>query len=365
MKMPAVPEENMHPRFILSLVCAAFALLFSSFVEAGPPRSAEELSQLSDKALANAQNGDMTGAIEIWLDILDEVSDSARPDIHANLAVAYKMSGSLPEAWYHLTTYLATCGRKDPAASKELQQLEQQLAVKFGKVQVTCQPDDAVVYLTMSTDQPTVGSGPTYPCPLTWWFLGGNHELFVVSDGFQSQRITVTASVQGTVGKTTAILIPNKAVAGPTDDLAIDSNPDQITIPGGAVAKVADLDKFPVWQTVLMAGGAALLLAGGVMNIVAYDANETLQNKYPEKELDYALWAQNQEKYKAEFDESVQPKRIATYVLYGVGGTAAAAGFIWLVMDMVNGGSADSGSGVSLAPLDPSLGFGLSMDMGF
>ena len=341
------------------------ALLFPSFAQADPPRSAEELSQLSDKALADAQNGDMTGAIEIWLDILDEVSDSARPDIHANLAVAYKMSGQLPEAWYHLTTYLATCGRKDPAATKELEQLEEQLTVKYGKVQVTCKPDDAVVYLTISTDQPTVGSGPAYPCPLTWWFLDGNHELFVVSDGFQSKRVTVTASVQGKVGKTTAKLLPKKFVDGPADGIAIDSDPEGIAIPGGAVAKVADLDKFPVWQTVLLASGGALLLAGGVMNIVAYDANETLQNKYPEKELDYALWAQNQEKYKAEFDESVQPKRIATYVLYGVGGTAAAAGFIWLVMDMVNGGSSKSSSGVSLAPLDPSLGFGLSMDMGF
>jgi len=429
---------------------------------ADEPRTPDQLKSLSDGALAAAQKGDLGAAISTWLDILDEVAEAARPDIHANLAVAYKMGGHLPEAWHHLTTYLKTCGKEDKAAAKELEALEGKLTVAYGKVGIACEPADSRIYLDfeplvpdggepalapyggaggLGAEPPAVrtadekaspaGRGPAYACPLTWWFLGGDHEVLVVKSGFRPYVLRVTSNVRGGIGAYTARLeeIPmfgyleiegagkaiqvfiNGALEGkvpfrrklkpgsyeimvgrPGEEvwkktIVIEVDKTLVERPPNAQPEVAQPDPvgpdniqpgpgimtpagagdrpFPTWQTVLMAGGAALLAAGGVVQYLGYAANQDLLDKYPEKEPDYLKWKENQAKYKQEFSDSVAPLRTTAYALYGLGGAAAAAGIVWLIVGRADDRTDDVPVPLSLSPLDPSLGVGLSLDVGF
>jgi hypothetical protein len=419
-------------------------------------RTPEQLKLLSEAALADARKGNLDSAILTWLDILDEVAESARPDIHANLAVAYKMGGHLAEAWHHLTTYLKTCGKEDKAAAKELQDVEGKLAVAYGKVGIACDPADASIYLQFESGagvpalepggggdalvpEPVaapaapsvpVGRGPAYSCPLTWWFLGGDHDVLVVKQGYRPQVLRVVASVRGGIGAFTARLeeIPvfgvlevagsgkaiqvflNGALEGkvpftrklkpgtyelmvgrPGEEpwkktINIEADKTVVERPPNAQPEVAQPDvvqpgiknpgtgitqpggetgrPFPTMPTVLMATGAALLLGGGITTYVAYDTNEGLLDKYPADELDYSKWVENRDNYQKEFSDSVKPLAATSYVLYGVGGAAAAAGAIWLIVDRQKG-AGDQATGVTVSPFVAPTGAGLSLGFGW
>ena len=395
-------------------------------------RTPEELKKLSEQALADAKSGKFEQAIQVWLDILDEVTEGGRADVHANLAVAYKMAKDLPAAWYHLTAYLRMAVREDKAAGKELEALERSLAADHGKVGITCQPEGCRVYLAFSRDavDPTrvpAGKGPALACPLTWWFPAGDHEVLVVKEGFVPQVLKVTANVRGGVGSFAAVLeeIPafgrlevegtGKAIqvfingslegrvpfgrrlkAGTYElmvgrpgeepwkktivieaDKTLVERPapfqpqvvrsDEPIAPTPGIAKKLESEgRFPTWQTVLMAGGAALLAAGGVVQYLGYSANQDLLDKYPESEQDYVKWLENRDGYKKEFEDSVSPLRATSIALYGVGGAAAAAGLVWLLVDRPERGAADGAAvPLTVAPLEPSLGVGLSLGAGF
>jgi len=399
-------------------------------------RTPEQLKLLSEAALADARKGNLDSAILTWLDILDEVAESARPDIHANLAVAYKMGGHLPEAWHHLTTYLKTCGKEDKAAAKELQDIEGKLAVAYGKVGIACEPADASIYLELdpvvSEGGEVVGRGPTYSCPLTWWFLGGDHDVLVVKQGYRPQVLRVVASVRGGIGAFTARLeeIPvfgvlevagsgkaiqvflngalegkvpfsrklkpgtyelmvgrpgeepwKKTVVIEADKTVVERPPNaqpevvqpDVILPGpgdskpgtGITQPAGETGRpFPTMPTVLMATGAALLLGGGITTYVAYDTNKDLLDKYPADELDYTKWVENRDGYSKEFSDSVKPLAMTSYVLYGIGGAAAAAGAIWLIVDRQKSGGEEP-AGVTVEPLVAPAGAGLSLGFGW
>jgi len=89
-------------------VLLVLLLLSSDPAHAGGPRTPEEINKLGDQALEMAQAGQLEEAIKVWVDLLDEVNDRARLDIHVNMGVAYKALQRLPEAWHHLALYLAS-----------------------------------------------------------------------------------------------------------------------------------------------------------------------------------------------------------------------------------------------------------------
>lgn len=400
------------------------------------PRTSEELKKLSDSALADARSGRLEQAISTWLDILDEVADGGRADVHANLAVAYKMAKNLPAAWHHLTAYLRAAVREDKAAAKELKALEKSLGTGHGKVGITCQPDGSRVFLEFArgaadpSGKPS-GKGTAYACPLTWWFPAGEHEILVVKEGFEPLVLKVTANVRGGTGSFAAVLegIPaygrlevegsgkaiqvflngalegrvpfgrrlkagtyelmvgrpgelpwKKTITIEADKTLVErppsaqpeaAKPDPVgpdgTQPGPGISKPAGAGDrpFPTAQTVLMAGGAAALLAGGIVQYLAYDKNQGLLDKYPPDEMDYQKWLANKDGYKQGFSDSVKPLAYTAYALYGIGGAAVAAGAVWLIVGSGGGEKKDGGTGVTVAPLVAPAGAGLSIGIGW
>ena len=183
---------------------AAMMLLGSNHAS-GQERSPEQLKVLSSDALKLAQSGKMDEAIDIWLEILHEVPEKARADIHANLAVAYKMSGRPAASWYHINHYLDDTGGADEAAKKERDGLVAGLKKEHEEIHFQCDQDGSAIYLEyvaaeVDGTQPA-GKGAAFACPMTWWFKAGKHKGLVSKTGFQSDIIDFDAVAGQTTRK--------------------------------------------------------------------------------------------------------------------------------------------------------------------
>lgn len=387
----------------------------------GDPKSRNKL------ALKAASRGEFKEAVKIWEGLLHEVPDATALGISANLAVAYRELGDLPQSWHHLTWYLKNSKKKDVTAGEELQLLEKDLTgAGFIRVAVACGPPDSLVYFGK------LEQGKAYACPLAWWVKPGKMWVTLASKGYQTRsveldvrkrgeqtahniRLTKVAPTHGELvvdGKGRAIQVflngalegtvpfrrklvpgdyelmvgkPGKMpwkkkvtivagktqierppVAQPVPEI-VKSEPKPTTVPGEIVSKPGKVERGSrAWKWALFGSGVAIVAGGGVMSVLAGNAYKNAEDKYLVPYYALSTDQQNAEYYgmRAKFDDevttNVQPKLVSSYVMYGIGGAAAASGAALLLWDMLS----DKPSSVSLVPTigGNHAGFALSLD---
>ena len=184
----------MRNRHFQLFVLAMALMLFGFEGLAQEKRSPEDLAKLEEEAWKAADAGDLPRAIEIWEDIMQEITGEGLAGVHKNLAVAYGMLKKHPETWYHLTSYLEKSGKEDTKAGKRLEKLEGKLVKTHRKVVVSCDPDATILYFGL---EPT---GTAYACPITWWFEPGKRFIYVEKTGFRSQTAQYDVRERGEKG---------------------------------------------------------------------------------------------------------------------------------------------------------------------
>lgn len=270
-------------------------------------RSVEDLTHLSDQALVKANEGDFAGALKIWLDILEEFPVGGKADLHVNIALAYERLGRLPESWYHIDQALEYSRGQDPQLLEERARIEERLSKTYGKVVLNCQPEGSLVL--------KLRDGPKkVKCPLQWWVVPGTHKFRIDVSGGNPVLKAVEVKSPGQV-VTVDISLAGTPVKGPDD------------------GKKGASKTSRLWPWVMMGGGAVLVVTGGVLQYLAYDANEQLKSDYPaDPTLDPSVLAQNKQSYDDGFESDVKPKAYGAYALYGLGGAAVVGGAVWMFL---------------------------------
>ena len=388
-------------------------------------RTTKEINILSAKAMEAAQGGRMEEAVSIWMDILDEVPPETQLNIHFNLALAYRKLGQLPQAWHHVTNYVHKTGRKDAKGAKLLQKIEERLTSRgFVKSAIVCIPEGAQVLLGVQDETQRVYSCPLtwwfmpgrHPVgarmagyELTTAQLeilahggAGVHTLklekkaetetglLVVEGTGRAVQVFINGMLEGSVpfrrkmkpgdydlmvgkpgkmpwqkrvtieaGKTVTEKpdVAQAVVVKPPQKIPPATGPTTIT----AAPEEKRRFKWEPWS--LVATGGALIIGGTVMQLVAWSRNEDLLSSYPMEPETYAKFLENKAAYEGAFENDVKPLRTTSFILYGVGGAAALAGGIWLLVDRPK----DRGRsrGLTLAPMAVPGGAGALVNFDF
>lgn len=327
---------------LLLLIAAAPARA----ADAPPPRSPEEVVRLANQGADLAKEGRYDDAIRIWLEILPETRDRNRLDLRYNIYRAYRKAGKHPQAWHHLTTYLKNNTGEDLKAGEALERLERRLRdEQYVKVAITCEPSDASIHLETAT------TGPRYPCPLTWWFLSGEtykHFVHVSREGHHPKTVELDLINRGAKGGVKVTLVPKNALPVKTP------KPDGPPIITDTRADRPD----NTWKWTLVGTGAAIALGGGISQGIGEKALRDLNGRYSEGGLEVDMATKNA--YDREYNEKVLPKRLAAYVLYGIGGATAVTGAVLLFIR-----DSDADHRAAVTPLWFDRGGGLSVGLSY
>jgi len=294
-----------------------FLLSTSLPVQAEDQRSPDVLAKEVDRALGLAQQGKLKEAVTIWRDVLDELPEASRGDVHVNLAVAYKGLGSLPEAWYHLDAYLKTTKEKDSAVEKERAGVEEALVKTHVPLRFSCDVPGTRLSFDGSDDD-------LYPCPLRWWFKRGTEGMVAASaPGHLSGETPIRAHeldrdrrILVTLEAEPPTVIPEKPVAVPL-----------------VVKKPQPRTSGQAWKWSLFGGGLGLVAVGAILQVVAYNKDQDLREDYPGDVTNFTEWQANQKGYQDGFNDDVKPMAYGAYAMYGIGGAAAATGLVFLIAD--------------------------------
>lgn len=186
----------------------------------------------------------------------------------------------------------------------------------------------------------------------------GDYELMVGKPGKMpwKKKITIVA------GKT---LVERPPLAQPVPEPTKVVEPDPTKLPGKTITETESVERSSrAWKWALLGSGVAVVAGGGVMSYLAADAYNEAKTKYmvpynaltpAEKDVQYFG-------IRADFEDdvaaNVQPKLVSSYIMYGIGGAAAAAGVALLAWDVIS----EEPAAVSLVPtLDSNHGgFALS-----
>lgn len=404
------------------LLCCV--LFVSSAAYAQNQRTPEQLNALSTDAMNEARSGDMKKAVEIWRDILDEVPAETQVNIHFNLALALRKLGQLPQSWHHVTTYVRKTGRKDKKAAKLLRKIEEGLGKEgYIKSAIVCIPEGAEVLLGKKGSKQRIypcpltwwfkpgkhpvgaqkegyeikaeqleilahGGAAAYTLKLnkikkkaeTRGVLvieGGGRAVQVFLDGMLEGKVPFRRKLKpgnydlmvGKPGKMPwkkRITIKAGETITERPDVAqeiVTKPPEKIppaVAPTTVTAAPDERRRFKWEPWALIATGGAVIIGGTVMQVVAYSKNEDLRSEYPQEPESYQQFLDNKAGYESAFENDVKPLRTTSFLLYGLGGAAALAGGIWLLVDKPK-----QGTGVAVAPLLAPGGAGAVFSWGF
>lgn len=325
-----------------SIASIVFLLLLAPLAHADEPRPPEVLSAESDRALALAQDGKLDEAVAIWMDILDEVPPQGRADIHVNLAVAFTAQDRLPEAWYHLDSYLTEAPKEDPAVAAERAAIEKKLSGTHVPLRFSCAVARTRLFFTPARVQ-------AYPCPLRWWFpRGAEGQIYADAPGHLPGAAPIRAHE---LDRDRRVIV--RLEAAPPE---VPEDPD-VPIPDKPAAA-----KGQIWKWSVLGGGAGLVAVGAILQVMAFNKDQQLRKDYPGDATDYGVWKANRKAYQDGFNKDVKPMAYGAYALYGVGGAAAATGLVFLMMDWTKPAPA---KGVHVAPLAAPGVLGLTFDLDF
>lgn len=260
-----------------------------------------------NKGVELAEQGDFSGAVSVFLGVMDQLPSAERGRAHKALGFCYRKLGKLPEAWHHLNSYVAAGNKADESAVRWLSEVRAELSATHKLVQFTCTDADAWF--------DPVGTG-RFACPGQWWLKPGKYEIDA-----------------GTTAKSTTLSVEVPAGAGETGPVVVVEFPPEL--PETVSVEQPLLHQggnTRLWPWITLGTGTGMLVVGGLLNYVGYDRNETLRSKYADSNA-YPDGPAAQGLYDDSYSKEVQPLMTSTYVLYGVGGAAVIAGLVWLLLD--------------------------------
>jgi len=314
-------------QLLLGLTLAFFAPALPG-IESARAQEGRDAIQLFNMASDLAEKGRYEEAIKIWADIAEELPAKYLAVVQFNLGVAYKQMERLPEAWHHLSLArkLAKHGSDTAeSAAAGMKEVTTELIGTHVKVLIFTRPDGGTIYFGETA------SGLGYPSPVTWWLEPAGYKVYAVNPEHKPKLVDF--EVKHGTNPYHSVMIEMEPIG--QDD-------------GGIVKPATGTGKLGVAGWALVGGGAAVALVGGIVNMAANARNEELYEKYTGDEFAGMSGTERQALYDQEYDSDVQSKRIAGYVLYGVGGAAAVAGGVLLILNKKKGNAA---SGVSVAPM--------------
>jgi hypothetical protein len=271
--------------------------------------------------------GKLTEAVDIWLAVFEQLETRHQHAVHLYLGLAYKELGQLPEAWHHLTEYLRSNDTSDPETGKDLQETEETLITKgYVKTGISCTPEQAMVGVDNAKNP------FRYSCPLTWWFKPGRHKVTVAAEKFATKTEELAVLARGGQAVYSFTLEPLPGSGG------------QVLVPEATVvptSRTFDLDL--AWRWSLLGAGVVVAGTGGIINGIGYNREIKLYNKY--------LVAGDSQTYNRKYDDEVVPRSKAAYVLYGIGGAAAAAGAVFVILEYLERGKKDPATTWTVLPL--------------
>jgi hypothetical protein len=307
----------------LLLIAIIAALLFPCIGLAEEKRA--DPIHLFNEASDLAQKGKVAEAVAIWLLVQHDIPDKYKAIVQVNLGVGYRKLGRLPESWHHLSAYLKA-NPDDEKTARLLTKVEKRLKNGHSLVNVTCDPEGAGVYIQ------TQGTGEVYPCPFSWWFEKGRRPIRVVKEGFEPRVELLDIGETGKTMSHTVKLQPNPNAVKPVEKPVEKPIEKPIEKP---VEKPVERDITGPrwWYWGLLGGGVALLAGGGGLTGAALKKDDELAGKYDRP----GATEEDRQAYNHAFREEVAPLGYASYVLYGLGGAAVAAGTALLVLHYANG----------------------------
>lgn len=324
--------------------CLSLLVVFLALLSLPVPAGAQtkDPKAVFNQGVEYASKRQFQEAVDTLLGVLPDMPPGELPRVHKALAYSYKNLGSLPEAWYHLAAYLESTTEADRATGSWLEEVESELKKSHIKVMLSCQPE--AVVLRFADAQGEAG-GPSYSCPLTWWFSPGEHQVHASRPGFEPKAETISIKQRGERGFYSIVLTPEKAepvvvpavaVAAPVPEVAAPKPtpatpkapakpPTVLTSKPGAPQTSGQGPGWLEWS--LVGGGSALVLAGGAFWWSAYSLNEDLRANYSNRDkFPDALKAQKL--YDQRYEDSVSPRQLTGYVLGGLGAAALTGGLV-------------------------------------
>jgi len=390
----------------LSALTLALALLVSG---GAMPQDKDPIGLFND-ASDLAEKGQFEEAVAIWLMVADAIPEKYRPVIQVNLGLAYKKLGKLPQAWHHLSRYLAV-KPEDAEAAGWLKEVDGQLRETHVLCHVSCKPADVRIFVQGESKE-------GYPCPLDWWFEPGRRLLRGEKDGFE-QKLDVVEVVSGKgeqsvelvllpaekwgyievkgTGKSIQVfldgmlegkvpfrrklkpgtyelmvgrpgelpwkkqvtvaagetVVESPEIANPVEKPPEEDLATQLGTPVHVAAKAEpETGMGAWWKWTLVGAGVAAAATGGVFSYLATSRNDQLRKDYPDGTAEAPAPLQHRDLYNQAYDEEVQPKVISSYVLYGTGAAMALAGGILLMVGDASAKGSDKGEDrkLGLAP---------------
>jgi len=192
----------------------------------------------------------------------------------------------------------------------------------------------------------------------------GTYELMVGPSGKIPWKSTVVVEAGKTVVQKPAIAQKEAAAADgdkPPDD-GLPPGVDKLNITRKPEPDGKKRSHVGQWLTI--GGGGALIVVGGILQGAAYSRNEQLREDYPDGIEGAPVSASNKTGYEEGFENEVRPRMVGAYICYGLGGAAAAAGAIWLIVDAAKGPE-EKTKGLKVAPMVGPNGFGATLGLEF
>jgi hypothetical protein len=263
-------------------------------------------------------------AIAIWLPLLEVADSSLAPKIRKATSLAYKKLNRLPETWYHLTHYLKAAPKQDLKAGAWLEAIEKTLAKEHHKVSISCKPENALLYMGKGPD------GPSYHCPITWWFRPGKHFVYATHKGYTTRTVQIDVLERGDLGTHKITLSNLKAVPSEKSMTVLSEKAPDTSVPSSLITHLGREGTRTALSWGVTGSGLAVILSGSILQLVAHSQNEAIHNKYVNKDK-YPEGIEAKSRYNAAYNKEVFPKRTAAFALYGVGGVAAVTGITLLI----------------------------------
>lgn len=388
----------------MRIVVLAVALLLPA---AALGQEAQDPATRLSKARELANGGRLGEAMQIWAEVVELLPPQERVPVHLELAKACRKFGRLPEAWYHFDRYTRLAPQPEPEALTEKETLENALGRTHCRVEFSSDPPGAALHFDET------GEGPGLEMPFVFWVKPGMQAVTATLEGYEiksiqfascaaggtaAQKLTLKALEQFGVlqlagqevgaevflnGKPEGTVPFRKKVAAGTWDVVV-TKPGrppwrmQIVVPpggtvverpaiertgkivGGGKAGAETEESGNWWKWAMVGGGVAILGVAGTLNGIAYGRNEDLKARYPDGKPWNPVSPTVPAAYRQEFDDTVQPMATSAWVLYGVGGAAAAAGAVLLILD----GAGDAGKAV-VVPLAGGEVLGIGATLSF
>ena len=326
-------------------------VLFAALIAPVSAQARETLPEATQKAqfnqgLKQAQDGNLDGAIQTWHQLLPKSTGKVRTNVHYNLAAAYEHKQMKALAWHHLNAYLDRSGGSDAGAIKERNRLAEELSTTHARVQVQCDPVDAEATFQAGIEM-------DLDCPFEWWFPVGTSRVQLRREGFITKAYTIRVEHPGKSLNASLKLEPV-----PTETA---TTPPTKTDP---IKKPKTVDHKSLWvEWTILGSGVAIAATGGVLNILAANRAQELNDDYPPVPGAPTQNLKNQKDYNDAFESDVKPKLWGAYALYGIGAAAAITGATLLIINSSK--APQEAAGFQFLPVVSPEGNGLAFELRF